>query len=152
MLIFGTYVLHKVLATLGFFCPHCQGAVEGQVRRGRRWFHIFWIPLIPLGVQPEHVRCFRCGSLWALAVLGPDGDQYRRVPAVAPLAPAGGDMPPLGPGHGADVGAPGPVPPPPPPAPSGDRWAPPVTLPAAPVDAVPVEDSEEWARRNGLTR
>lgn len=150
MIIFGTYVLHQVLATLGFVCPHCQGPVEGQVRRGRRWFHIFWIPLIPLGAQPEHVRCTRCRSMWALAVLGPAGDQYRRVPPVAPL------------GY-ADDGA-LPAPPPPPPGPAAAYLPPPPPPPAegAPVGAtawaspstgqVPVEDSEEWARRNGLSR
>ncbi|WP_199422419.1 zinc-ribbon domain-containing protein [Actinotalea solisilvae] len=143
MIIFGTYVLHKVLATLGFVCPHCQGPVEGQVRRGRRWFHIFWIPLIPLGAQPEHVRCTRCRSMWALAVLGPAGDQYRRVPPVAPLElPADGAVPP----------PPAPVaaylPPPPPPPAGPEAWAAPSPVPGQ----VPVEDSEEWARRNGLSR
>lgn len=143
MIIFGTYVLHSVLATLGFVCPQCQGPVEGQVRRGRRWFHIFWIPLIPLGVQPEHVRCTRCRSMWALAVLGPAGDQYRRVPPLPPL-PAEA-VPPGHPGYQQAPGAPaGYLPPPPPPVDDPSRFAPPAT--------VPLEDSEEWARRNGLTR
>lgn len=150
MIIFGTYVLHQVLATLGFVCPHCQGPVEGQVRRGRRWFHIFWIPLIPLGAQPEHVRCTRCRSMWALAVLGPAGDQYRRVPPVAPLeGDADGAVPPVAP---VPAPAPAPVaaylPPPPPPPPGPDAWA----SPSSAAGQVPVEDSEEWARRNGLGR
>ncbi|MBX9244042.1 zinc-ribbon domain-containing protein [Actinotalea ferrariae] len=157
MIIFGTYVLHRVLATLGFACPHCQGMVEGEVRRGRRWFHIFWIPIIPLGVQPEHVRCTRCRSMWALAVLGPAGDQYRRIQPVAPL-PADG-LPPVPPPPATSYLPPAPsgyLPPPPPPpadgfaAPAPSAWASPSYAP--PADAVPVEDSEEWARRNGLTR
>lgn len=84
MIIFGTYVLHRTLARGTFECPHCQGVADCQIRRGRRWFHIMFIPLIPLGAQPEHVRCLRCKALWNLAVLGADGDQFRRVPPVQP--------------------------------------------------------------------
>ena len=132
MIIFGTYVLHKVLMAGTFHCPQCAGTTECQVRRGRRWFHIFWIPLIPMGHQPEQVRCLRCKSLWSLSVIGPAGDQFRRIPRVD-AAPAGGGIP-LAPG--------------PPPPVVGLTTGPP---PPAPY-LTPVEDSREWAERNGLNR
>ena len=152
MIIFGTYVLYKVLMEGTFQCPQCVGAVECQVRRGRRWFHIFWIPLIPIGHQPEHVRCKRCKSLWSLSVLGADGDQFRRIPRIdagSPL-PAG----PAAPQAQSFAQAP--------PVPQAPAFAPTPTVPQAPPAAsaspapylqtgTPVEDSADWAKRYGLS-
>lgn len=29
------------------YCPHCDNEVVYQLVKTRRWFHIYWIPLIP---------------------------------------------------------------------------------------------------------
>ena len=50
-----------------FRCPN-EGAERGYRHvRARRWFTLFFIPLIPLGTNGEWVRCEGCGAIY-----GPD--------------------------------------------------------------------------------
>lgn len=41
-------------------CPACGHRVTLQPRQGRTYFHIFWIPLIPLGDPQRYVQCPDC--------------------------------------------------------------------------------------------
>ena len=52
-----------------FRCPN-----EGAQRRyrhvqARRWFTLFFIPLIPVGTQRERVHCEGCGTIYGPDVL-----------------------------------------------------------------------------------
>lgn len=85
MLIFGTYVIHRTLGEGHFMCPQCMGVTAYRVRRGRWFFHILFIPLIPMKRTPAHVECLTCRSKFALGVLGPDAAQYRDDVAPPPL-------------------------------------------------------------------
>lgn len=95
MIIFGTYVIHRTLGEGHFMCPQCMGVTAYRVRRGRWFFHILFIPLIPMKKTPPHVECLTCRSKFALGVLGPDAQQYRDDVTPPPLeqmmqAPAAG--------------------------------------------------------------
>ena len=70
MLIFGIRVLFQVLATGTFQCPTCRSTCTYEKRQGRRWGHLFWIPLLPLGdVGDPFVRCTRCRTDYVPQVL-----------------------------------------------------------------------------------
>ncbi|PWD49565.1 hypothetical protein C8046_01385 [Serinibacter arcticus] len=84
MIIFGTYVIHRTLGEGHFMCPQCMGVTAYRVRRGRWFFHILFIPLIPMRKTPPHVECRTCRSKFALGVLGPDAEQYRDGAAPPP--------------------------------------------------------------------
>lgn len=45
-----------------FRCPSEGADRRYHHERARRWFTLFFIPLIPLGSQSEWVRCDGCGA------------------------------------------------------------------------------------------
>ena len=52
-----------------FQCPNCQAACEYRLRKGRRFIHLFFVPLIPISAGSEHVRCNTCGTRYKPTVL-----------------------------------------------------------------------------------
>ena len=57
-----------------FHCPN-EGAVRGYQRlRARRWFTLFFVPLLPLGTRGDWVRCRSCAATY-------DSDVLHRHPA-----------------------------------------------------------------------
>ena len=73
ILFFGTRIRRRVLGTGAFRCPYCLEPRGYELAESRAWFHIFWIPLIPIGTSREGVRCTACGGEWAPRVL--EGNQ-----------------------------------------------------------------------------
>jgi hypothetical protein len=69
LIIFGWRVYYKTIGRGMFHCQRCGGDREFFHRSGRRWFHIFWIPLIPLAHVGEHVQCAVCGTRYRMEVL-----------------------------------------------------------------------------------
>jgi hypothetical protein len=69
MLIFGLRVWFRATGTGTFHCQRCGGDRKYRRRAGRRWFHIFFIPLIPLDRTGEHVQCTVCGVRYRTGVL-----------------------------------------------------------------------------------
>lgn len=59
----------KALTSGEFFCPNEQGPRQYQHLQQRRWFTLFFIPLIPLGGQGEWVQCQSCGATYDPGVL-----------------------------------------------------------------------------------
>ena len=68
LIIWGFRVRLKTLASLVFFCPKCGGDRAGLRREARRWFTVFWIPLIPLKHLGEVVQCQTCHTSFDPAV------------------------------------------------------------------------------------
>ena len=62
LLIFGFKVRFKTLAAIVFHCPTCGGDREGSHQVARRWFTLFWIPIIPLNQVGEVVTCNTCAT------------------------------------------------------------------------------------------
>jgi hypothetical protein len=59
----------KALASGQFFCPTEQSTRHYQHLQERRWFTLFFIPLIPLGGQREWVQCEGCGTTYGTGVI-----------------------------------------------------------------------------------
>lgn len=68
LLIFGIRIRFRTLATVAFFCPRCGGDREGQRRAARRWFTLFWVPVLPLDQVGEVVECTTCHTRFEPAV------------------------------------------------------------------------------------
>lgn len=60
LIIFGFRIRFSSTGELTFFCPVCGGDRHGQRRKARRWFTIFWIPVLPLNNVGDVVECDTC--------------------------------------------------------------------------------------------
>ncbi|MBX3312783.1 MAG: zinc ribbon domain-containing protein [Actinobacteria bacterium] len=69
LLIFGFKIRTKLLGTVAFFCPRCGGDRTAKRLVARRWFTLFFIPVIPLKEVGEVVECSTCGTTFAPTVL-----------------------------------------------------------------------------------
>jgi tellurite resistance protein len=70
IIIYGTYGITYSKGQPGeFYCPDCGHTATYRHRRVRRFFHIFWIPLIPLDLAGEFVECGACLGTYHLEVL-----------------------------------------------------------------------------------
>jgi hypothetical protein len=68
-LIYGFKVRYKTLMTGTFFCPKCGGDRQYERRQARRWFHLYYIPLIPAKILGEQIKCTTCGTNFRDSVL-----------------------------------------------------------------------------------
>jgi hypothetical protein len=68
-LIFGLRAYFRTIGQGTFHCQRCGGDRGYRERTGRRWFHLFFIPLIPLFSVGEHVRCTTCRTAYRVEVL-----------------------------------------------------------------------------------
>jgi hypothetical protein len=69
LIVFGMRSRFKVLSQGTFFCPQCGGDRHYAHKQARRWFTVFFIPLIPLKVLGEVVECQTCKTTFKPAVL-----------------------------------------------------------------------------------
>lgn len=60
LIVFGFKVRLTTEASLVFFCPTCGGDRAAARRSARRWFTVFWIPVVPLKRVGEVVECETC--------------------------------------------------------------------------------------------
>ena len=89
MIIFGTTGKTSVEKKGFFHCPACGHDAGYQQKGIRRFFTLFFVPLIPLHKVSDYVECDRCGGTFKPDVLNwIDGSP----------APASGGPPPLPPG------------------------------------------------------
>jgi hypothetical protein len=82
MIIFGfsVFYIFGLIGTGTFHCPNCGGDREYEHRTARRFFTLFFIPVIPLNKVGEAVRCKTCRTRFDPVVL--------RRPTTAHLAAA----------------------------------------------------------------
>jgi len=69
LLIFGLRVYFRTTGQGTFHCQRCGGDRPYRLKSGRRWFHVFFIPVIPLGQAGEYVQCTECGTRYSSDVL-----------------------------------------------------------------------------------
>jgi tellurite resistance protein len=69
LIIFGLRVFYRTVGQGTFHCQRCGGDRPYRHRAGRRWFTLFFIPVIPLAHVGEHVQCEPCGTRYRMAVL-----------------------------------------------------------------------------------
>lgn len=72
MIIFGTRGVTYSSGSGEFFCPVCQGESSYSQKRARRFFTLYFIPLIPLDLIGEYVECGQCRGTFELDVLDYD--------------------------------------------------------------------------------
>jgi Tellurite resistance protein TerB. len=82
VIIFGlaTFSIFGLIGTGQFHCPNCGGDRAYEHRVARRFFTLFFVPVIPLNKVGEFVRCNTCRTRFDPAVL--------RQPTTAQLAAA----------------------------------------------------------------
>lgn len=69
LLIFGLAVFFRTVGDGVFHCPRCGGDRNYRRRVARRWFTLFFLPVIPLNRAGEVVECRNCRARFGLAVL-----------------------------------------------------------------------------------
>src|ERR1700742_4167639 len=69
LIIFGLRVFYRTIAQGIFHCRRCGGDREYRHRSGRRWFTLFFLPVIPLNAVGEHVQCTTCRTRYVTDVL-----------------------------------------------------------------------------------
>lgn len=81
MIIFGVRGRVATLGTGRFFCPRCGGDRAYTKKGVRRWFTLFFVPIVPLGAaRGTRVCCDTCGGAFSEEVLSlPTADAFRSV-------------------------------------------------------------------------
>lgn len=69
MIIFGTKAKFETISQGKFYCPHCQAQRGYALKRGKKYFSLYFIPIFPMGELGEFVECNTCGITYAPAVL-----------------------------------------------------------------------------------
>jgi hypothetical protein len=69
LIIFGLRVFYRTIAQGTFHCRRCGGDRQYRHRVGRRWFTLFFIPVIPLNSVGEHVQCTTCRTRYVTDAL-----------------------------------------------------------------------------------
>ena len=69
LIIFGFRVFYRTLAEGTFHCRKCGGDRQYRRRSGRRFFTLFFLPVIPLNAVGEHVQCTTCKTRYVVEVL-----------------------------------------------------------------------------------
>jgi hypothetical protein len=70
LLVFGVRYLYALVSTGSFHCPVCGVDRDYRLRRPRSWFHVFWLPIVPMRHGAEFVECDVCRSRFEPTVLG----------------------------------------------------------------------------------
>ncbi len=69
LIIFGLRVFYHTIGQGVFHCRKCGGDRQYRHRAGRRFFTLFFIPVIPLNKVGEHVQCLTCKTRYVTDVL-----------------------------------------------------------------------------------
>jgi Tellurite resistance protein TerB len=69
IIVWGFKVRYSDLRNVHFACPKCGVDQDGTVRRARRWFTLFWLPLVALKDIGHFVQCHMCNGKFDCRVL-----------------------------------------------------------------------------------
>ncbi len=72
MIFFGTRGVTYSKASGSFHCPQCGANTPYKHRRVRRFFTLYFIPMIPLDLLGEYVECQKCKGTYKEEVLKHD--------------------------------------------------------------------------------
>ncbi|MBS2015570.1 MAG: TerB family tellurite resistance protein [Deltaproteobacteria bacterium] len=75
LIIFGTRGVTTTVASGTFFCPGCMAKRSYEHQRVRRFFTLYFIPIIPLDTIGEYVECLHCKDTYKTGVLDFDPDE-----------------------------------------------------------------------------
>jgi tellurite resistance protein len=79
LIIFGTRGVTYTAEQGQFYCPGCDARHAYLHKRCRRFFTLYFIPVIPLDLIGEYIECQRCTNTYKLSVLSfdPQAAQHR---------------------------------------------------------------------------
>lgn len=77
LIIWGTRGVESVIKQGRFFCPTCGPETRFRQKRVRRFFTLYFIPLIPLDTVGQFVECGSCAGTFKVEVLSYDPDAGR---------------------------------------------------------------------------
>lgn len=80
MIIFGTRGITTTPERGQFECPNCERSQQYSLKRVRRFFTLYFIPLIPLDKLGEYIECGVCNDTYKLNIL--DFDSSANAQAV----------------------------------------------------------------------
>lgn len=76
VIVYGTRGITSVSGMGRFHCPAC-GQSAYRKKKVRRWFTLFWIPMIPLDAVGEYIECGKCMGTYELDILSYDPEAER---------------------------------------------------------------------------
>lgn len=77
-IIFGTQGITYSKGSGQFHCPQCAGKRQYKIKRVRRFFTLYFIPLIPLDKVGEYVECSSCKGTFRHEVLDYDPEAQQQ--------------------------------------------------------------------------
>jgi tellurite resistance protein len=75
MIIFGSKGITSTTGSGKFYCPSCDDERRYSKKKIRKFFTLYFIPLIPAGTLAEYVECNRCNVCFEPDVLDFDQDE-----------------------------------------------------------------------------
>jgi transcription elongation factor Elf1 len=69
MIIFGTKAKTTTIGTGQFYCPKCGEERQYTHKKAKKYFSLYFIPIIPMGDMGEYVECQTCGITYKPEVL-----------------------------------------------------------------------------------
>ena len=69
LIIWGLRIFYRTIGQGTFHCRRCGGDRQYRLRSGRRFFTLFFIPVIPLSKVGEHVQCLTCKTRYHTSAL-----------------------------------------------------------------------------------
>lgn len=82
LIIFGRRTMNHVAGHGNFDCPRCGAGRQYTHKKVKRWFTLYFIPIIPLGTAGEYVECQSCAGTFGPELL-------HHLPTARALPPAG---------------------------------------------------------------
>src|SRR5262245_30672353 len=64
MIVWGTSITNKVVATGQFYCPGCMQDRTYRLLQPKKWGCIYWIPIFPLQEFEPYVECASCNGTY----------------------------------------------------------------------------------------
>jgi hypothetical protein len=69
MIIFGTKPRMKTIGSGTFYCPRCQTNRQYELKQGKNYFTLYFVPIFPVGDLGELVECQTCHMTFKSDVL-----------------------------------------------------------------------------------
>lgn len=69
LLVFGLTAVFRTVSEGTFHCPQCGGDRAYRRRAGRRWFSMFFVPMVPLWRLGHTVECRTCRARFPVSAL-----------------------------------------------------------------------------------
>ncbi len=70
--LWGTKGVTKTEATGQFYCPSCLETTQYSLKSVRKWFTVYFVPVIPLEKVVDYVECQNCKETYKRQVLEAD--------------------------------------------------------------------------------